>query len=124
MNLTLEQYEALIALARQGAEAADPPRVVELEKWLQEIERANGITRSFLWVQWQEVDAPLPPGTNFPDVWPPEMRRSIELVTRPVAKADVDALLSSYAREPITVLVTPDPAGRVGWTPVDDYFIT
>jgi hypothetical protein len=120
-TLTQEQYEALIALAREGAA---PDRLVELEEWLKEIEDANGITRSFLWVQWQEADAPLPPGTRFPEEWPPELRRSIELITRRVARADVDAVLDQYANDPVTVLVTPDPAGRVGWTPVDDFFVT
>jgi hypothetical protein len=122
-RLTQEQYEALIALARRGV-AGDPQRTVDLEQWLRGIERQNGITRHFLMVQWQERGAPLPPGTDFPAVWPPEMRKSIELVTRPIAKADVDAVLEEHATEPLSVLVTPDPNGLVGWTPVDSFFIT
>jgi hypothetical protein len=52
------------------------------------------------------------------------MRRYIELVSRKVAKADVDAVLVAQARNPTSVLVTKDPDATVGWTPVDDFFIT
>jgi hypothetical protein len=123
ITLSQEQYEALIALARAGV-ADNPQRVVWLEQWLRSIERQNGITRSFLMVQWQEISAPLPAGTSFPEVWPPRLRQSIEFVTRPVARADVDALLEEHATNPTEVLVTPDPNGELGWTPVDDYFVT
>ena len=63
------------------------------------------------------------PGTHFPDTWPPELRQKIELVTRPVARADVDALLSAMARKPLNVLCTKDPAGVLGYTPIDTFFI-
>lgn len=102
----------------------DAQATVDLEQWLRKIERQNGITRYFLMVQWQELSAPLPAGTAFPAQWPPNLRRSIELTTRPIAKVDVDAVLAEHASEPTSVLVTPDPNGLVGWTPVDDYFIT
>ncbi len=127
-TLTQEQYEALIALSREGTKLADgtydPEKSRQLDSFLKLIEKANGVTRSIVWVQWQETDAPLPPGTNFPEKWPPELRKKIELVTRPVARADVDALLSAHAKSPMAVLVTKDPAGILGYTPVDQFFIT
>jgi hypothetical protein len=124
MDFTLDQqqYEALIFLAREGAKATG--RVQELEQWLKIIEKANGVSRSFVLVQWQEAGEPLPPGTFFPSVWPPDKRASVELTTRPVSRADVDALLASHAKQPMTVLVTRDPQGLVGWTPLDDFFPT
>ncbi len=125
MNFTLnqEQYEALIALSREGAAASqDPNKITRLEDWLRSIEKANNVTRSFVLVQWQELDAPLPKGTFFPTSWPPEWRASIEYVGRPVARADVDKLLGQRAKNPTTVLCTRDPAGQVGWTPVADFF--
>lgn len=121
-SLTQEQYEALIFLARRGAEG-DAQRLTQLDQFLRHIEKANGITRSFLMVQWQERSAPLPQGVKFPEKWPPELRKVIELISRPVAKADVEAVLGKYAQEPMSVLVTSDPAGLVGWTPVDQYFL-
>ena len=126
-TLTQEEYEALIALAFESVKDAEG-NVVNVEKarkldeFLKLIENKNGITRSIVWVQWQEADSPLPSGTSFPDKWPPDMRRKIELVTRPVARADVDAVLAAHASEPFTVLVTKDPAGVLGYVPIDDFF--
>lgn len=120
-TLTQEQYEALIAMAAAGASTPDQAR--QLDSWLRLIEKANGITRSIVWVQWQEIDSPLPAGTNFPDVWPPELRQKIELISRPVAKADVDALIAAKARNPINILCTKDPAGILGYIPYDSFFV-
>ena len=124
MNITLtqEQYESLIFLARQGAQAEGENKVRDLEQWLVLIEKANGITRSLVLVQWEELGQALPIGTFFPHKWPPDLRATIEYVTRPVARADVDRLLASRARKPLKVLCTKDPAGIVGWTPVEDFF--
>jgi hypothetical protein len=119
-TLTQEQYEALVALARAGAVGDN---LANLEAWLRLIETANGITRDFVLVQWQEQDSALPPGTRFPEVWPPELRRSIEYVTRRVAKSDVESMLTEHARSPINVLCTKDPQGKYGWTPIDDFFV-
>ena len=120
-RLTQEEYEALLALARRGV-TGNSQKTVDLDQWLHQIESRNGVIRYFLMVQWQEVSAPLPTGARFPDVWPEKLRRTIEFISRPIAKADVEALLAKYASEPIEVLVTPDPNGLLGWTPVDSYF--
>ncbi len=126
-ELDQQQYEALIALAAEGTKLADGTVDVEkarqLDEFLHSIEKANGVTRSLVWVQWQEAGAPLPPGTHFPDKWPPELRKKIELITRPVARADVEALLSAQARSPMNVLCTKDPAGVLGYTPIDTFFV-
>jgi len=124
MNFQLDQqqYEALIALAREGT-TNSPDKARELEEFLKSIEAANGVTRSILWVRWQEMDQPLPPATRFPDSWPPQMEYLIELVTRRVALSDVEAVLAARASKPVNVVVTPDPGRRVGWTAVSDYFI-
>ena len=121
-TLEQEEYEALISLAREGAAVQGPDKVRQLDEYLRLIEKKNGITRSIVWVQWQEVDSLLPPSTKFPETWPPELRRKIELVTRPVARIDVDQVISAYARQPENILVTKDPAGIIGYTPVDQFF--
>ena len=117
MTLTLQQYEALVALARQAT--ADSRT---LDTFLATIEQANGIIRDLVWVQWQEQGAPLPPGTSFPDTWPPQMRLKIELVSRSVARTDVEALLAARAVNPTSILVTCDPAGTLGYMTLDDFF--
>jgi hypothetical protein len=100
----------------------NPQQMVTLDQWLRQIESKNGIARYFLWIQWQEKSAPLPQGARFPEIWPAKLRRSIEFVSRPIAKADVELTLNTYANDPIEVLVTPDPNALLGWTPLNDYF--
>ncbi len=125
-TITQTQYEALISLARDGTKTAsgqvDVVKSRALDEFLKRIEKDNGVTRSALWVQWQELDEPLPPSANFPYTWPPEKRFYIELVSRKVSKADVEALIASRAKSPHNVLVTPDPGARVGWTELAAYF--
>jgi len=125
-TLTQEQYEALVALAREGLIRSDgtifEERAVRLDEWLRLIENSNDIQRDFVWVQWQELDEPLPQGTQFPENWPPDKRRSIEFVSRRVAKVDVNIMLDEHARKPLNVLCTRDPGAMRGWTPLDDFF--
>jgi hypothetical protein len=121
ITLRQDQYESLISLARQGVES-NPDDVRRLEEFLTDIETTNGITRSIVWVRWQELDAPLPAGTSFPDTWPPEWQRKIELITRPVARADVDRVITVHANNPLSIMCSRDPAGVLGWTAVDDFF--
>lgn len=126
IKLSEEQYSALVTLASAGTKdsAGNPivDKVTTLDSFLRKIETANGITRYSLWVQWQEMDVPLPLSTRFPEVWPPSSRYYLELITRPIAKADVDQVLSTNARKPTNVLVTRDPAATYGWTDVATYF--
>ena len=126
ISLNQEEYEALVSLARKGITNADGQIDVEksrqLETFLQGLEKQSGISRYALWVQWQNAREPLPPNTDFPEKWPPELRAYIALTSRPIARADVDKLLSARASNPVNVLVTKDPAALVGWTDVDAYF--
>jgi hypothetical protein len=123
MDLTLnqEQYEALIAFARRGAETAQQKR--ELDSYLVSLEKLNGVVRYKLWVQWQEAEAPLPATARFPANWPPKLRHYIELISRPIARIDVDQVLEKYAQKPVNILVTTDPAATVGWTKIDGFFL-
>jgi len=121
MTLTLQQYEALISLAREGA--SDEHALRRLESFLREIESANGIERDIVWVQWQELDQPLPPTVRFPETWPPDQRRRVELVSRNICRADVDAVVSAHATQPTNILCTRDPGATLGWTPIDDFFV-
>jgi len=125
-TLSQEQYEALIALAREGTKDAEgqvqQDKAVNLDAFLRTIEKENGVERSAVWVQWQEMGQPLPAGTNFPSVWPPTMRVYIEFVTKQVARSDVDEALRQNATAPTAVLVTRDPGATCGWTEFDKFF--
>ena len=126
-TLTQEDYEALISLAQRGTinpdGSRDQQRALVLDSFLKGIEKANGITRYFLAIQWQSPTAPLPPGTNFPDTWPPELRYFLQLISRPITQADVLAVVAQRTPNATNILVTRDPAGMLGWTPVADFFV-
>ncbi len=120
IELTDEEYEALAALAYRGATTSE--HQLGVDAFLQSIDRRNGRTRHLLWVLWQETDTPLPSKAVFPTTWPPELKRKIERLDRPVARVDVDAVLATQARRPAGVYVTNDPAGLVGWTTLATWF--
>lgn len=126
LSLSQSEYETIVEFGRRGTLNSDgtvnQDSALAFNSWLEALERRNGIERSFVWVQWQEQNAPLPPGTVFPNKWPPEMRAYIALVSRPVALVDVEAVLEKQARNPTAVLVTRDPAASVGWTELNVYF--
>ena len=125
ISLNQEEYESLIALAREGVKDdkgnVDTLKASQLDAWLRLIEENNGITRDALWIRWQEADQPLPPTTDFPDTWPPELSFFLEFTTRKIARADVDAVIEQKASQPFNIMVTRDPAARVGFTPLDDF---
>lgn len=123
-QLSQEEYEALIDLARKGAQASeDPNKSRQLEAWLRLIEKNNGVKRDLVVVLWQELDAPLQPGVFFPTHWPPTLKRTVELTTRPVARADIDKVLDVHAKNPTSVMCTRDPEGVLGLTPIDQFFL-
>lgn len=122
VTLNNEQYTALTALARRGCTNVEQTRT--LESFLKEIDKTNGVTRFVLLVQWQELDSPIPPNAVFPEKWPPELRLLMERVDRPIAKADVTTAVAKHAKNPHEVIVTRDVGGLVGWTKLDDFFIT
>lgn len=120
LALSLAEYEALASLAARGAATTDEKRA--LDTFLRAMEARAGLVRDLLWIQWQEADAPLPPGTTFPETWPESQRYRLEMVIRPIAQSDVDEVLRLHARSPSLVLVTPDPGAVLGWTRLEDYF--
>lgn len=125
-TLTQEQYEALVAFAQKGTYEHDrqvnQEKALALQAFLADIEQANGIQRSSLWIQWQDPAQPLPPGTNFPKTWPPELRFFLQFVSRPICQADVLQVVAQRAPKAVNIMVTPDPAALLGWTPVATYF--
>jgi hypothetical protein len=127
-HLTQQQYTALIALAQRSTIQPDgsvnEAASQELQNYLREIEEANGITRYSLWIRWQDPTAPLPPGwkSNFPKTWPPNLQFFLQLLTRPLTKADVLAVVDARTPTATNIMVTPDPAALYGWTQLGVYF--
>jgi hypothetical protein len=127
LQLTQEEYEALIDLARRGAQDDEGNVKIDesrrLEHWMREIERKNGIVRNFVWIRWQELDSGLPPTTSFPETWPPEQQEYLESINRPIAKQDVTRLVDDRANRPTNIMVTRDSGAEVGWQTLDAFFV-
>ncbi len=121
IELDLHEYEALVRTARDGVLGGGGD-AVDFENFLAAIDRRNAITRSVLCVLWSETGESLPEGARFPDAWPASLSARIEQYSRPVARADVERVLSSRARKAARVFVTRDVEGRRGWTSLDDFF--
>lgn len=125
-SLSQEQYEALIALARRGTQLPDgtfdQAKVTQLEAFLRSIEKANGIQRFALWIRWQNPTAPLPPRTNFPKTWPPNLSFYLEFLSRPITQQDVLDIVNQRTPNATNIMVTPDPAALLGWTQLSAYF--
>lgn len=126
-QLSQEAYEALIALAQRGTVDPDgstnQERALTLEAFLRDIEKTNGVIRHTLRVRWQDPTAPLPPGVRFPKTWPPELEYTLQFVSRAITKADVLKVVGDRTKNAVNVMVTPDPAGLLGWSKLDDYFV-
>ncbi len=129
MNFTLtqEQYESLLAFAQRGVcrhdGTIDQDKALALDAALKDIEKSNGITRYSLWIRWQDPTAPLPPYSNFPKTWPPNLQYFLQFVSRPIAKTDVLAIVAQRTANAVNIMVTPDPAALLGWTKVDSFFV-
>ena len=121
VTLSVEQYEALVVMAQRGAATSGDS--AQLDAFMQLIERSNGFVRDLVWVQWQELDEPLPLGTRFPETWPPSLRAKVQFCTRKVTQADVEeAMRAAGARSPTSILVTRDPGATYGWTELSKFF--
>jgi len=121
LTISLEEFTALASLARAGAATPDKRRT--LETFLKSIEAKNNVKRYVVWVQWQEQDSPVPT-SDFPEKWPPEMRVLLERTDRPIAKSDVVTAVDKKASKPTNIMVTKDPGAVVGWTKLEDFFVT
>jgi hypothetical protein len=113
IEMTRSQYDSLLF----HATAADPAAAAQLRR---DIDAANGISRYFLYVRWQDVGGGQPTRISLGAGWPPELTYQLEL-ERAIARSDVDDVLRTSAVNPVSVMVTPDRNGVVGWTLIDDY---
>ncbi len=112
ITITRPQYDALLALATaQDAAAADTLR--------RAIDAANSIRRYVLNIRWLNLGGEPPARVSIQN-WPPSQTYRLEM-ERPITREDVESVFANSATNPIEAMVTPDPAGNVGWTLVDAY---
>lgn len=113
ITMTRAQYDALIAAAHTG-------QTVEVDRLRDLIDEANGITRYQLWIRWQDVGGRPPPRIELGKGWPENQTYFLEL-ERKITRLDIDDVLRNNAKNPVSVMVTPDVNATVGWTLIDDY---
>lgn len=113
ISMTRAQYEALVAAATKGDSETTEPLAAQ-------IDAANGIRRYVLWVRWQNVGGVTPSLIELGRGWPQDQTHKITL-ERAIDRLDVDEVLRNEATNPVSVMVTPDPDGEVGWTFLNDY---
>lgn len=113
VSITRPQYDALMTAALAG-------NTTEVSRLRDIIDKANSIKRYYLSIRWQDVGGRPPPRIELGRGWPSDQTFLLEL-DRPIARSDVDAVLTQQATNPTSVMVTPDRAGNVGWTLIDDY---
>lgn len=113
LTITRLQLDALIAAGLSGDTA-------EIERIRDLVYAANNVTIYRLSIRWQDAGGQPPPRIELGAGWPQDQTTLLEL-ERPIAREDVDTVLANQAANPVTVMVTPDPDGNVGWTLLEDY---
>ncbi len=112
LTITRLQLDGLIAAGLAG-NTSEVARIRDL------VYDANSITIYRLHIRWQDVGGQPPPRIQITN-WPESQSFLLEL-ERAIARADVDTVLLDNASNPVSVMVTPDPNGEVGWTLLEDY---
>jgi hypothetical protein len=111
--ITRPQYDALMTAALAGD-------TIEVSRLRDVIDVANSIKRFFLYIRWQDVGGAPPPRIKLGKGWPQDQTFALEM-DRAITREDVDSVLAQNTQNPTSVMVTPDRAGNVGWTLLDDY---
>ncbi len=114
VTMTRAQYDALVAAGIEG----DETEVKRLQKL---IDDANSIKRYRLFIRWQDVGGQAPATIELGKGWPEQQTYLLEKETLPIAREDVDEVISIQAENAVDVQVTLDVNGVVGWTLVDDF---
>ena len=93
----------------------------ELNVLFDRVDKANSLTRYYLYAKWMDGAAKRPgPDDEFED-WPPwvsEWFVQYEAFTR----AFVEDYVATRTDNAIYTLVTDDPEGEVGWYELEDFF--
>lgn len=115
MDITGEQYEALLVWARAGAEAADQEAAfLALRK---AIDLEHLISRYTLVIRYEQLPEQPRPGES---VAPKGGTKLIELTRKPT-RDDVEDALRGETTYSGLIYVTADPNGEVGWYELEQY---
>jgi hypothetical protein len=113
ITLQNDEYDALLVLARAGAEAGSQVEVFfNLRK---QIDFANGLRRTAILVRYDT----LPWVAGKEQLYGPRGETLLLELLRPPTREDVMIALSGKRTAPALIHVTRDPNGVVGWYELD-----
>ncbi len=118
VTLSVEDYTTLAGWSESYGVAQD--LYMSIREMTERIERANGLTRQYLMVRWRDGNALHPSG--FGSDWPPQYTQSLVRYTDPWTYDDVMAVVNAQTSKPVTVQVTTDRTGTVGWYDIAAFF--
>lgn len=93
----------------------------DLSSLLDRVDADNSLTRYYLYVKWLDGAAPRPGPQQPIEDWPPWVFEWFVSYS-PFTRDWVEEFVASQTSNPIYILVTDDPAGKVGWYELDKFF--
>ena len=117
VTLTDEQFVTLAGWAEAYGVAND--LFMSIRDFTEKLENANGLARQFLWVRWRDANARQEAGDwDFPPQYTQQMLR----YTTPWTYEDVQAVVAARTSNPVSIEVTRDRTGTVGWSDLNTFF--
>ena len=93
----------------------------DLNTLLTRVDAQNSLNRYYLYVKWQDAGAKRPGPDDPIQDWPPWGFDWFVSYSR-FTKDFVEDFVARQSTNPLTILVTDDPAGEVGWYLLEDFF--
>ena len=120
MTVTLdrEDYITLAAWAENYGLANN--RYSSIRELTERIELANDLDRHHVMVRWRDANARPVGGTGWD--WPPLHTQTLLRFGAPWTYDEVLATVMAQTTNPVTIEVTQDRTGLVGWYDIDTFF--
>lgn len=115
VTLSYDEYSMLLDFAYGRRSGLSDLRALQ-----KRIDDKNSIKRYLLNIRWMEIGGVPPSRIELKDAggWPPQ-QEFILRQDRPISRNDVDIVLGKQATNPVSVTVTSDERGIVGWTELE-----
>jgi hypothetical protein len=122
VTMSLEDFTTLASWAELYGQSQSNSWYVTIRERVEKIERANGITRYFLFVHWRDRNSPFVTQDSDTSDWPPLFTTQLMRYTIPWTRDEVMAAITQVTPHPFDIQVTEDRSGTVCWTDIDTYY--
>jgi len=120
--MSTEDFTTLVAWAELYGQSQSNSYYVTIRDRVEKIERANGVTRYFLFVRWRDRNSPFVTQDSDTSDWPPQYTHELLRYTSPWTEDEVMASITQVTPHPFDIQVTEDRSGTVGWTDIASYY--